>query len=314
MYLTYFELREQPFALAPDPAMLFWSEAHSQAFAMMEFGLLSGAPITVITGEVGAGKTTLIRHLLEKLGEDWAVGLISNFQQDRGDILTWALVAMGQEAHPERSYIQNFDRFQKFLIDRFAAGKKTLIIVDEAQNLDARSIEELRMFTNINADKNELLQVLLVGQPELGDLVKRGEHRQFAQRIAAQFHLPTLTMDETIAYIRTRLEAAGGRSGIITMPAARAIHRATRGVPRLINVLSEYALVTAYGQGRKRISREMIEDIVPQISRFGAFVDPTDEIGDEGEDEGASSIFSFDDDAGHKGPGAKPKRKLNWRV
>lgn len=312
MYLAYFDLEERPFALAPDPAMLFWSKAHAQAYAMMEFGLLSGAPITVITGEVGAGKTTLIRLLLEKLEDHWAVGLISNAQQGRGDMLSWALVAMGEEAHPERTYIENFDRFQKFLIDRFAAGKKTLIIVDEAQNLDSRSIEELRMFTNINADKNELLQLLLVGQPELGDLVARAEHRQFAQRIAAQFHLPNLTMEETKAYIRSRLEAAGGRSGIITIPAANAIYRATRGVPRLINVLAEYALVTAYGQGRKRVSRAMIEDIVPQISRFGAFVAPELEPENDEEDD-AASIFSLEDEWGGDGSEAARKRALNRR-
>lgn len=274
MYLDFFGFRERPFALVPDPAMLFWSRAHGEAYAMMEYGVISGAPITVITGEVGAGKTTLIRHLLNKVGSSYAIGLISNAQAGRGDMLTWALMSLGQDIGADRPYVENLHRFQKYLIEQFAKGGRTILLVDEAQNMDSKELEELRMFSNINSDKDELLQIILVGQPELGDLISRPEHRQFAQRISAQYHVPSLTESETGEYLRHRVTAVGGNPRIFRPAVAREIHAATRGVPRLINVVAELALVTAYARGRQLVSPSMVQSIVPQIARFGAFTLP----------------------------------------
>ncbi len=275
MYLEFFGFRERPFALVPDPTMLFWSRAHGEAYAMMEYGVISGAPITVITGEVGAGKTTLIRHLLNKLGPSYSIGLISNAQAGRGDMLTWALMSLGQDIGADRSYVENLNRFQAYLIDQFAKGGRTILLVDEAQNMDSKALEELRMFSNINSDKDELLQIILVGQPELGDLISRPEHRQFAQRISAQYHVPSLSEAETGEYLRHRVSVVGGNPRIFRPAVAHEIFEATRGVPRLINVVAELALVTAYARGRRLVSPAMVQSIIPQIARFGAFKLPT---------------------------------------
>jgi len=210
MYLDYFGFHERPFALLPDPKMLYWSKAHAEAFAMMEYGIMSGAPITVVTGEVGAGKTTLIRHLLNRLDKHYSVGLVSNAQRGRGEMLHWVLSSLGHEVDTTISYVQLFNQFQKILIDTFAEGKRTLLIVDEAQNLDEESLEELRMFSNINSDKDDLIQLMLVGQPELGEMISKPELRQFAQRIAALYHIPNLTILEVCEYIRHRIAEVGG--------------------------------------------------------------------------------------------------------
>lgn len=271
MYLSHFGYSEQPFALLPDPRMLFWSQSHSEAYAMMEYGVISGAPITVITGEVGAGKTTLIRHLLDKLDPTYAVGLISNAQAGRDDMLTWALMALGQDIGEGRSYAQNLNRFQNYLIDQFSKGGRTILIIDEAQNMDPRALEELRMFSNINSDKDALLQLILVGQPELGDMIAKPELRQFAQRIASQYHVPQLSAPETWEYLKHRIISVGGDPVVFSAEVSREIQQATNGVPRLINVLAELALVTAFAQDKHVVSVEMIRSIIPNITRFGAF-------------------------------------------
>ena len=171
IYNDHFGLTERPFTLLPDPDFLYWSENHTRAYAMLEYGMLTHAPITVITGEIGAGKTTLLRHLLRSLPEDFTVGLISNAQGNRGELLHWVLMALGVPTDDRRaSYVQLFAQFQDFLIEEYATGRRTMLIFDEAQNLSIETLEELRMFSNINADKDELIQLVLVGQPELRDL------------------------------------------------------------------------------------------------------------------------------------------------
>ena len=157
--------------------------------------MLTHAPITVITGEIGAGKTTLLRHLLRSLPEDFTVGLISNAQGNRGELLHWVLMALGVPTDTNATYVQLFAQFQDFLIEEYAAGRRTMLIFDEAQNLSLETLEELRMFSNINADKDELIQLVLVGQPELRDLIGQPRLTQFAQRVAAEYHLPAMSAD-----------------------------------------------------------------------------------------------------------------------
>ena len=169
IYNDHFGLAERPFTLLPDPDFLYWSESHTRAYAMLEYGMLTHAPITVITGEIGAGKTTLLRHLLRSLPEEFTVGLISNAQGNRGELLHWVLMALGVPTETNATYVQLFAQFQDFLIEEYAAGRRTMLIFDEAQNLSLETLEELRMFSNINADKDELIQLVLVGQPELRD-------------------------------------------------------------------------------------------------------------------------------------------------
>ena len=164
MYEAFYGLNEKPFALQPDPSFLYMGERHALAYTVLEYGVGQGAAFTVITGEVGCGKTTLIRHLLNRLDDDVTIGLISNTPDESGELLRWVLWAFGQPyEHPLK--VGLFDRLQQFLINEYARGHRTVLIIDEAQHLSVPMLEELRMLSNINADKNQLLQLVLVGQP-----------------------------------------------------------------------------------------------------------------------------------------------------
>jgi type II secretory pathway predicted ATPase ExeA len=262
IYTAHFGLAERPFTLLPDPDFLYWSENHARAYAMLEYGLLTHAPITVITGEIGAGKTTLLRHLLRQLPEDLTVGLISNAQGNRGELLHWVLMALGAQTDMAASYVQLFAQFQDLLIAEYAAGRRTLLIFDEAQNLSVETLEELRMFSNINADKDELLQLVLVGQPELRELIAQPRLVQFAQRVAAEYHLPGMSAEAVRDYVRHRLRVAGARREIFTPAACECVHMASRGVPRLVNQICDYALVYAFTDGLETVDAGVIEQVV----------------------------------------------------
>ena len=267
IYCGYFDLTERPFSLLPDPAFLFWSPIHRRAYTMLEYGLLTRAPITLITGEVGAGKTTLLHHLLKCLGDDVKVGLVSNAHGDRGELLRWVLMALSQPAAAQETYVDLFARFQSYLIEEYARGRRVILIFDEAQNLSRESLEELRMFTNINSNKDELFQLVLVGQPELRDIVRRPDMTQFAQRISSSFHLPSMDEPMVHAYIDHRLKVAGARGTIFSDDAAHVVFEATGGVPRLVNQLCDLALLYTFTAGRKRVMRHIVE----QVLRDGVF-------------------------------------------
>jgi general secretion pathway protein A len=269
IYTAHFGLAERPFTLLPDPDFLYWSESHARAYAMLEYGMLTHAPITVITGEIGAGKTTLLRHLLRQLPEDITVGLISNAQGNRGELLHWVLMALGVTTDMGASYVQLFAQFQDFLIEEYASGRRTMLIFDEAQNLSVETLEELRMFSNINADKDELLQLVLVGQPELRDLIAQPRLVQFAQRVAAEYHLPGMTAEGVRDYIHHRLAVAGADREIFTPAACECVHLASRGVPRLVNQICDYALVYAFTDGRDTVDAGVIEQVVTDRRAHG---------------------------------------------
>ena len=269
IYNAHFGLSERPFTLLPDPDFLYWSDNHARAYSMLEYGMLTHAPITVITGEIGAGKTTLLRHLLRSLPGDVTVGLVSNAQGDRGELLHWELTALDVEVEPGASYVQLFRRFQDYLIAQYAAGRRTLLIFDEAQNLSIETLEELRMFSNINADKDELIQLVLVGQPELRDLITQPRLRQFAQRVSAEYHLPGMTGDQVQAYIHHRLAVAGASREIFTPAACECVHLASRGVPRLVNQICDYALVYAFTDGLDTVDARVIEQVVTDRRMHG---------------------------------------------
>lgn len=264
-------MERRPFTLLPDPDFIYWSGAHEQAYTMLEYGMLSCAPITLITGEIGAGKTTLLRKLLRDMPQDFTVGLVSNAQGDRGELLHWVMMALGQPVDPDMGYVQLFQKFQEFLISEYAAGRRTVLIFDEAQNLSMETLEELRMFSNINADQDELLQLVLVGQPQLCDLVARPELVQFAQRVAAEFHLPTMGVADVEKYIAHRLSVAGAEQAIFTKGACEAVHLVTKGTPRLVNQVCDYALVYAFSYGRKIVDASIIEQVVMDRKIFGVF-------------------------------------------
>jgi len=262
IYNEWFGLAERPFTLLPDPDFLFWSENHSRAYAMLEYGMLTHSPITLVTGEIGAGKTTLIRHLLRSLPEDFTVGLISNAQGNRGELLHWVLMALGVQTEADASYVRLFAQFQDYLIEEYASGRRTMLIFDEAQNLSIETLEELRMFSNINADKDELVQLVLVGQPELRETIHQPRLEQFAQRVAADYHLPAMSSAGVSDYIRHRLAVAGAEREIFTPAACECVHLASRGVPRLVNQICDYALVYAFTDGLEKVDAGVVEQVV----------------------------------------------------
>ena len=270
MYEKHFGFLERPFALTPDPSFLYLSGKHSMAFAMLEYGLFNNAPVIVITGEIGSGKTTLIRHLLNRLDATSTVGLISNTHKGFGDIMQWVSMSFGLE-HEGRDKVTMYRQFVEFLVGEFAYGKRTVLIVDEAQNMGVETLEELRLLSNINADKNLVLQIVLVGQPELRDTLRRPDLEQFAQRISADYHLDALDGGEVREYIRHRLSVAGGTRKLFLPDALDAIARYSGGVPRLINALCDMALVYAFAEGRLRVTGTIVTNMVEERRRRGLF-------------------------------------------
>lgn len=271
LYTEFFGLQERPFTLVPDPDFLYWSPQHKRAFAVLEYGILSRAPITLITGEVGAGKTTLLQELLRELQNDMTVGLVSNAQGGRGELVQWVLTALDVPVERGTDYVEMFRILQDFLVAEYAEGRRVILIFDEAQNLSLEGLEELRMLTNINSNKDELLQLVLVGQPELRDMVLRPELRQFAQRVAASFHLPRMGSEDVRAYIAHRLVVAGGSGREFTEDACARIFTAAEGVPRLVNQLADVSMVYAWTQE----SREVTAEIVALVLSDGLFLGGT---------------------------------------
>ncbi len=225
MYEAYYGLREKPFSILPDPDLIYWGQKHRLALAMLQFGVMNNAGYTVITGEIGSGKTTLLRYLLRQLDPHIAVGLMSSTPQGHAGLLQWVMMSLNQPY--EDPYPRLFKKFQQFLYDQFAKGRRTILIADEAQNLGLEELEELRMLSNINADKSQFLQIVLVGQPQLKDLLRTPQLVQFAQRISSDFHLKPLLAKDVSAYIRFRLEAVGCEYELFTEEACSMIAQAS---------------------------------------------------------------------------------------
>ncbi|WP_024516230.1 AAA family ATPase [Bradyrhizobium sp. Tv2a-2] len=269
MYETFYQLREKPFSILPDPDMIYWGRTHTMAFTMLEFGVLNNAGFTVITGEIGSGKTTLVRHLLRQLSPSLTVGLISNSPQGRQELLEWILMSLDQNF--EGSYPQLFKRLQDFLHGQYAAGRRTVLIIDEAQNLEPGALEHLRMLSNINADKFQVLQLILIGQPQLREQLLKPELHQFAQRISSDFHIRPLEPTEIDRYIQFRLQAAGARRPLFSREASDLIGFAARGIPRMINILSDTALVYGFARDQKLIGSEIIREVIADKQQHSIF-------------------------------------------
>ena len=261
MYEGFYHLRERPFSLLPDPDYLYLSEKHQMALALLEYSLANQAGFCVISGETGAGKTTLIRHLLNLVDSNITVGLITNTHQSFDELLRWILMAFGLD-YVGKSKVEMYQVFIDFLIDEYAKNRHTVLIVDEAQNTSVDTLEELRMLSNINADKDQILQILLVGQQALRDTLKQPELEQFAQRIAVDYHLESLNQEETRAYIHHRLTVADGDPGLFHDEACREVYRYSGGTPRLINLLCDTALVYGYAEQSPVINSNIIRDVV----------------------------------------------------
>ncbi|WP_068306339.1 ExeA family protein [Pararhodobacter sp. CCB-MM2] len=269
-YLEHFGLRERPFALAPDPEFLFWSPEHRGAYAMLDYGLSTRAPITLLTGEIGAGKTTILHHFLDSLTEDVTIGMISNARPGVNDVLRRVCAALGLTVPTGADSADIFAVIQDFLLEEHGRGHRVLLVIDEAQNLNRDALEDLRMLTNINAGRDEVLQLLLVGQPELRAMVRQSDLVQFAQRVAASYHLPRLDPASTGGYIASRIRQAGGNPNIFSRQAAELIHDATEGVPRLINQLCDLSLTYAYANREPMVKRSTVAQVLDDGVFFGA--------------------------------------------
>ncbi|NJM81633.1 MAG: AAA family ATPase [Tabrizicola sp.] len=269
LYAEFFGLKERPFTLVPDPSFIYWSEQHKRASAVLEFGIASRAPITLITGEIGSGKTTLLQEMLSRMSETLTVGLVSNAQGGRGELLQWVLHSLWIPYEPGASYLQMFAKLEDFLIHEYAEGRRVILIFDEAQNLSTEGLEELRMLTNINANKDELIQLILVGQPELRDVVLRPNMRQLAQRVAASFHLPRMDVGSVGKYIEHRLKVAGGTGSEFAPEASVIIHKVTRGIPRLINQLCDFSMLYAWSVEERVVSLATVEKVLADGVFFG---------------------------------------------
>jgi general secretion pathway protein A len=266
MYQSYFGLAEAPFSIAPAPRYLYMSQRHQEALAHLLYGVNSGGGFVLLTGEIGAGKTTVCRCLLEQIPDTCDVAYIFNPKLTVDELLSSICVEFGIHHPPGNSSIKVFvDCINTHLLDAHARGRHAVLIIDEAQNLSADVLEQMRLLTNLETSERKLLQIILIGQPELATMLERPELKQLSQRIVARYHLGALSKAEVAAYIRHRLEIAGTQKTLFPASLTRRLYQISGGVPRVINVLCDRALLGAYVQGKDRVDRKTLAQAEREI-------------------------------------------------
>ncbi len=268
MYYQYFGLTEAPFSIAVNPRYLFMSPRHRDALAHLLYGVGTGGGFILLTGEVGTGKTTINRCLLEQLPPDTDVAIILNPALNAIELLASACDELGIQHDQQQHTLKALtDKLHSFLLENHARGRKTVLLIDEAQHLDFDVLEQIRLLTNLETNSEKLLQIILIGQPELAHNLAQPELRQLNQRITARYNLDPLNLEETIAYIQHRLQVAGMSPERVIFPGSvvRGIYTATRGVPRLINVLCDRMLLGAYGRNKSRVDHAMLRLAVREV-------------------------------------------------
>ena len=279
MYEKHFGFDQKPFSIVPNPEILFLSKNHENALTYLEYGLTEKVGFILLTGEIGTGKTTLIRHMLLKTDEQMEVAVIfnTNFSSDQLFRLILNEFEVPCDANEKEKHLELLYRF---LIDRYAKKRNVLLIIDEAQNLSATSLEDIRMLSNLQTDDRILLQIMLVGQPELKTTLQNPRMRQLAQRIAVNYHLTAMTEKQTHAYIAYRLVAAGGAPDIFPREAIQRIHEYSQGIPRTINLLCDSALVYAYADDRKKVDLKIVEQVLKDETCLAAIEQPAPSVAD----------------------------------
>ena len=267
MYTSFFGLQEKPFAITPDPRYLYLSERHAEALAHLLYGINEAGGFIQLTGEIGTGKTTVIRSLLEQLPGHADVALILNPRVTPAEFL----LTICEELHvhvPESGRGSTkvlMDLLGRHLLDTHARGRRVVLIVDEAQNLGTETLEQVRLLTNLETATTKLLQIILIGQPELRELLDRPELRQLAQRITGRYHLSPLSQAETAGYVKHRMRVAGATAEAFTPTALREVHRLSHGIPRVINVICDRALLGAFTQEDHRVGAALIRQAASEV-------------------------------------------------
>jgi general secretion pathway protein A len=267
MYTSFFGLSEKPFAITPDPRYLYLSERHAEALAHLLYGINESGGFIQLTGEVGTGKTTVVRTLLSRVPHHADVAVILNPRVTPVEFLLTICEELGlplEEADRD-SVKQMVDALNRRLLSAHAEGRRVIVIVDEAQNLSAETLEQVRLLTNLETPTQKLLQIILIGQPELRELLDRNDLRQLAQRITGRYHLKPLSRDETQGYVRHRLRVAGAAGEIFTPGALREVHRLAGGVPRVINVSCDRALLGAYTQETRKVTAALVRRAAGEV-------------------------------------------------
>jgi type II secretory pathway predicted ATPase ExeA len=268
MYEQFYSLREKPFALTPDPAFLYLARRHRHALTLLEYALSQASGFALITGEVGCGKTTVVRHFLERTDEQLNVAFITNAYPGFGPLLPWVMESLGLEPG-QSAPSELYRRFVSHVKQVYTQGIRTVLVIDEAQNLGVEGLEELRVLSNLNAGKDLLLQTVLIGQPELRQTLRMQSLRQFAQRIVIDHHLEALQAAETLGYVRHRVGVAGGNAELFTTEALNLVHESTGGVPRLVNIVCDTALVYGFSDQRALIEADIIEQVIQDRAEGG---------------------------------------------
>lgn len=265
MYTSFFGFKCKPFQLTPDPDFLFLSRVHKKALTYLNYGIADNSGFILLTGEIGTGKTTILRSMIKKIPQDIRLARINNTKVNSEQLISMINEDFGLDTNGLNK-TQLLSKLTDFLITHYAEGKRSVIIIDEAQNLTPNLLEEIRLLSNLETDKSKLLQIILVGQPELNIKLSRPDLEQLRQRITVSTHISPLTKDEMESYIKYRLKIAGNEDAVtFEEGVTEIIYDFSRGVPRLINILCDFALLTAFTDGKKTIDMGLINEVMNDL-------------------------------------------------